>query len=733
MTRGILLSTLVLVGLGNVCRAQITVNNNVQLDSVLQVLLGSGVQFSNATFSGDANQVGTFLNPNTGVMGLGAGVIMATGDVLNAIGPNNASSSSLGGGNTGASDPDLDALDGFSHNDAAILEFDFVATGTTMNFQYVFASEEYPEYTGAGGCGNVSDVFGFFLSGPGITGTFSNNAINVALIPNSNQFVSIANLNAGCDGLALPGDEFCNFCEYYINNGDGFTDPFNADPMYLQYDGYTVVLNATYEGLQCGETYHIKLALADVSDTAFDSAVFLKESSFDIGGSFTINPSLPIAGNPTAMNEGCGVVNIAINNPSCNAGDTLVMALSYGGTAIEGADYLGADSLPLPDTIVFTGALDTLVMIVFPDGQVEGAETFTITSSYVSIEGDTITETAAIQIFDYTFPEVTTANLVICEEDIQAEAQVEFGLEPYVYFWDTFGDTAASVITYLPADSGQHTLYISDYCGISDSINFNVSYVHPIEPTSDTSICDAILPIQISAASQMNSSLVYDWTRNGSNYSNEPVAEITTAGIYVLNVSESACDRSNTATFNIGEFLQLQGEELSPCDALYSDENPLVVSLDGEGLSQPLIWIWQIADTIYSNTAEAAFGTMADNGVFEVTATQDFSQTGCNRSASAEVQIDMSPCDIVIPNVFTPNGDGKNDSFLGQYDALNSGVDVKLTVFNRWGNVVYENERYKGDWKANDVPDGTYYYTLKVSGALDARDSHGYVTILRNE
>ena len=240
MTRGILLSTLVLLGLGDVCRAQITVNNNVQLDSVLQVLLGSGVQFSNATFSGDANQVGTFLNPNTGVMGLGAGVIMATGDVLNAIGPNNASSSSIGGGNSGASDPDLDALDGLLHNDAAILEFDFVATGTTMNFQYVFASEEYPEYTGAGGCGNVSDVFGFFLSGPGITGTFSNNAINVALIPNSNQFVSIANLNAGCDGLALPGDEFCNFCEYYINNGDGFTDPFNADPMYLQYDGYTV-------------------------------------------------------------------------------------------------------------------------------------------------------------------------------------------------------------------------------------------------------------------------------------------------------------------------------------------------------------------------------------------------------------------------------------------------------------------------------------------------------------
>jgi len=448
---------------------------------------------------------------------------------------------------------------------------------------------------------------------------------------------------------------------------------------------------------------------------------------------FTINPSLPIEGNPTAMNEGCGVVNIAINNPSCNAGDTLVMALSYGGSAIEGADYLGADSLPLPDTIVFSGALDTIVMIVFPDGINEGSETFEITSTYVDFDGVTRTDSAFIEIYDYTFPQVTTSNLVICESDIQATAQVEFGLEPYVYFWDSFGDTASSVITYLPADSGQHTLYISDFCGISDSVNFNVSYVHPIEVTTDTSICDAILPIQISAASQMNSSLTYNWTRNGANFSNEPLVEITNAGIYELSVSESACNRSDNATFNIGEFLELEGVNLSPCDALYSEENPLVVALNGEGLSQPLNWTWVIGDTIYSSTAEASFATMADNGLFQVTATQDISLTGCNRSATAEAQIDMSPCDVVIPNVFTPNGDSKNDSFLGQYDALNSGVDVQLKVFNRWGDVVYENQKYKGDWKADDVPDGTYYYTLKISGALTPRDTHGYVTILRKD
>jgi gliding motility-associated-like protein len=231
----------------------------------------------------------------------------------------------------------------------------------------------------------------------------------------------------------------------------------------------------------------------------------------------------------------------------------------------------------------------------------------------------------------------------------------------------------------------------------------------------------------------MNASLSYSWTQNGQPFSSEPSVEITEAGIYQLSVSESSCGREDGAVFNIAELLTLDGELLSPCDALYSDDSPLTVTPGGTGLSQPLIWVWQIADSVYSNSSEAQFGSMADNGLYAVSATQDSSQTGCNRSAAAEIEIFLHPCDIVIPNVFTPNGDNKNDTFLGQYDALNSGIDVHLTVFNRWGNVVYENEKYKGDWKANDVPDGTYYYTLKVSGALQARDTYGYVTIFRKD
>jgi hypothetical protein len=74
------------------------------------------------------------------------------------------------------------------------LEFDFVPTGDSLQFRYVFGSEEYTSYT----CADYNDAFGFFLSGPGIAGPFSNGAaINIALVPGTTVPVSISTLNGG--------------------------------------------------------------------------------------------------------------------------------------------------------------------------------------------------------------------------------------------------------------------------------------------------------------------------------------------------------------------------------------------------------------------------------------------------------------------------------------------------------------------------------------------------------
>ena len=68
-----------------------------------------------------------------------------------------------------------------SVNDIAKLEFDFVPTSDTITFRYVFGSQEYFAYENT----QYNDVFGFFLSGPGIAGPYANGAINLAIVPNS--------------------------------------------------------------------------------------------------------------------------------------------------------------------------------------------------------------------------------------------------------------------------------------------------------------------------------------------------------------------------------------------------------------------------------------------------------------------------------------------------------------------------------------------------------------------
>ncbi|WP_338873252.1 gliding motility-associated C-terminal domain-containing protein [Spirosoma sp. SC4-14] len=93
---------------------------------------------------------------------------------------------------------------------------------------------------------------------------------------------------------------------------------------------------------------------------------------------------------------------------------------------------------------------------------------------------------------------------------------------------------------------------------------------------------------------------------------------------------------------------------------------------------------------------------------------------------------------VFIPEGFSPNGDGINDYFVVQ--RLPAGVTIQLEIYNRWGSVVYRNNNYKNDWDgtANQgiktttamqgLPDGTYYYQIKLS---DGREFVRFLTLAR--
>lgn len=119
------------------------------------------------------------------------------------------------------------------------------------------------------------------------------------------------------------------------------------------------------------------------------------------------------------------------------------------------------------------------------------------------------------------------------------------------------------------------------------------------------------------------------------------------------------------------------------------------------------------------------------SGIIRNTATVKANESDPNLKNNSATD-SKSIAGIIIPNVFTPNGDGLNDTFeipgLELYEAN------EFTVVNRWGGTVYDVKGYKNDWAATGLNEGTYFYLLKLKNAAGKWEVYkGYVTVLRNK
>jgi hypothetical protein len=252
----------------------LTVNSNVTPLQLAQLLVPPCATLTNVVYTGAAMAQGTFSGGNGCGLPLDSGVILATGDINNAIGPNNLSGATTAFGTN--ADADLNNLVGRGGTeDAAVLEFDIISTNAfALGFQYVFASEEYPEWIGP-----FNDPMAIFIS-TNRTATNWINTNNIALVPGTQLAVSVNNINGGC-ALSYNGGQIPpSNPQYYVDNHDPtyssmplYAEP--APPFNIQYDGMTVLLTAQAQ-VAANVTNHIKIAIADYGDNLYDSAVFLK-------------------------------------------------------------------------------------------------------------------------------------------------------------------------------------------------------------------------------------------------------------------------------------------------------------------------------------------------------------------------------------------------------------------------------------------------------------------------
>ncbi len=238
--------------------------------ALVNSLLGTGVNVSNVTYVGASSAAGAFIG-GAGIIGFESGMVLSSGTIAHAIGPNNNSEISAVFGLPG--DTALDALiPGFHTEDASVLEFDFVPTSDHITFSYVFASDEYNEFVNS----EFNDVFGFFVNG-----------VNRALLPDGVTVVSINHVNGG-----NPLGTNASNPQFYINNtcGDGPCANLNT-----QADGLTAILQLV-SPVNANQVNHIKLAIADAGDGALDSWVFIRAGSLTVpsGLIITAPPNLTV-------------------------------------------------------------------------------------------------------------------------------------------------------------------------------------------------------------------------------------------------------------------------------------------------------------------------------------------------------------------------------------------------------------------------------------------------------
>ncbi|MEP6624110.1 MAG: choice-of-anchor L domain-containing protein [Acidimicrobiia bacterium] len=242
-------------------------DHGVTPSQLVESLTGGGLaSISNVTYTGANGAAGAFADTGTAV-GFGAGVVLGSGSVQTTSsssscsrgveGPNTCPGNTTDYGTSG--DADLTALANVTTNDASVLEFDFVPQFSTVQFDYVFASDEYNEFANS----PFNDVFGFFVNG-----------VNCATVGTDPAVpVSVNTINGG-----NPLGTDAHHPELYRDNSAGALD--------TEMDGLTTVLHCNAL-VTPNATNHMKLAIADGSDGSLDSNVFIEAGSLVSGSSIT--------------------------------------------------------------------------------------------------------------------------------------------------------------------------------------------------------------------------------------------------------------------------------------------------------------------------------------------------------------------------------------------------------------------------------------------------------------
>lgn len=670
----------------------------------------------------DTDRFWGYFNKSTSGFPFDEGIVLTTGYARQA--GNDAIGDVLLGSTGTMSDPDLVAAIGTTQQlfDAVVLEFDFVPTSTQMKFNYIFASEEY---TGGYPCLNYDDAFALLLK-PNIAGS---TYTNLAVLPGGAGPVSATNI--------VPQDPLFS------------CGPINAQyfgslpPNQVNYYGRTIPLTAEATVIP-GQSYHIKMVLADARDGSYDSAVFLEAGSFDIG----VNLQDPSGAVLPAE------INVCDNEPqvitASTSGPNLVYQWYFNGVAIPNATT---------NTITAIQPGDYKIEVSIPGNPCPG-------SASIKINGGTTPEAHNGTYLLCATPDVNTFNLNATKPAISNDA-----LTATFHFYENQADALAQ--------NGSFISNIYDYNGTDGQILYVVvsnggfcselvelTLLKEQTPVADLTASQFRICAGESVTLTASGGVTYEWPNFGGNGNTQTVTLYQSTDFEVYAVGTKGCKSLQPAKVRI-EVIPAITSPLLDVEMCIGDS---IVLDAGAGTNYTYLWntgaetqtivadelgIYSVVidngvckDEFQVKVQAAAlpyFVNMSydDNKTLTVTAhnptinnipqTLEYSIDGGvvwqdsnvfsglldNTNYTLHVRIKGTSCSnsiefftLKINNVITPNNDGVNDVL--DLTSLGSFKNFTGSIYDRYGVEVFkftkENPVWNGTVGGKRLPTATYWY-----------------------
>ena len=623
---------------------------------------------------------GTFQADGTD-LGLSQGLVLTSGSALESIGPNDDFPTTTN--NLSPGDDDLDFLSDFSplSQDACVVELDVFIATEQLAFEYVFGSEEYPNFINS----NFNDIFAFLISGPGIVGDPGmNNQLNIAVLPDGlNTPVQIGDVNHETNW------------EYFRNNTGGQSIEYNG--LTSDYLGVKKSLTATANVIPCN-TYHLKLAIADRGDGNYDSGVFIAE----LKGS-TPDLSVNFASGVEYLVEECTFLqdNLVLELSEVQD-DTTFYIVNIAGTATEGEDYI----LDIPDTIVILPGetFFSWPFIPLSDNIDEGEETIIITLSNDFGCGSVNFEELTVSIRDFPQVVIVPDTVFTCGSGINTCVEIT-ATGASSYFWNPVSivdDPSSDIVTVCPDNSGW--LLVEGTVG--PCVSYDSVWIEVIDPfvniqaLTDTVICNGS-SVTLDANNNVNGQGLV-WTPN-INLTPDPNTETITVSptettTYTATISVANCVVTDQILIDVDEF---EFPEIFVQDSIICQGESIVLAetIDSESTS----YSWTPDVGLDDANVSGPTATPQVNTVYNLVA--ESNNGACAQSASINVTVIPASLDIVQDSVelclgtstsLTANSSTNMVTWSPDDGTLSSLTDVVVTC--------------------TPVVSQTYYGTMTVSG-----------------